>query len=345
MMKLKEIASTIEGTLFGDGETDIEGIASMGEARKGDITFLLNRSFEKYLADCRASAVIVGEETAEALLAGRNFIRVKVPGLAYIEAARLFEAVFEPVRGVSPGAHVSPRAMVSSEASIFPFVYVDEGAVVARHAVIYPFCFIGREVRIGEDTVIHSHVSVYERTVIGKRVIVHAGVVLGADGFGYIWDGGKHRKIPQLGMLEIGDDVEIGANTCIDRASLDKTVIGRGTKIDNLAQIGHNVSVGENSIIVSQVGIAGSTTVGKNVVLGGKVGVADHVTIGDGVRAAGGTGITKDVKENSLISGTPHMAHREWLRLQAYLKKLPELFDRMGKIEKELSRGTEHDRD
>ncbi len=185
----------------------------------------------------------------------------------------------------------------------------------------------------------------HDRTVIGRRVIIHSGVVIGADGFRYVWDGQRHKKIPQLGIVEIGDDVEIGANTCIDRASLDRTVIRAGTKIDNLVQIGHNVSIGDHSILAGQVGIAGSSTLGKYVVLGGKVGVRDHVTIGDNVKAAGGTGITKDVKENSIISGNPHMGHRDWLRLQNYFKKLPELFDRMGKVEEKLHLGADHDRD
>jgi UDP-3-O-[3-hydroxymyristoyl] glucosamine N-acyltransferase len=242
--------------------------------------------------------------------------------------------------GVSDLAFISPSAVVSKNAVVYPHVYVDEGAVVEDGVVIYPFCFVGKNVRIDEGTVIRPNVSVYDGTIIGKRVIVHSGAVLGSDGFGYVRDGNRHRKIPQLGVLEIEDDVEIGANVCIDRASLDKTTIRRGAKIDNLVQIGHNVTVGENSIMAAQVGIAGSSTVGSNVVLGGKVGVTDHVTIGDNVMAAGGTGITKNVSATSIVSGTPHMAHRDWLRLQVYLRKLPELFDRMDAVEeKRPSRG------
>jgi len=251
----------------------------------------------------------------------------------------------EAPTGVSPQAHVSATANVSKQASVFPYVYIGSGTVIERNAVIFPFSFIGRNVKVGAHTVIHPNVSIYDGTIIGERVIIHSGAVLGSDGFGYVWDGERHRKIPQLGILEIEDDVEIGANTCIDRASLDKTVIRKGARIDNLVQIGHNVAIGENSVLVAQVGIAGSTTVGQNVVLGGKVGVRDHVAIGDNVKAAGGTGITKDVKENSVIAGTPHMSHRDWLRLQTYLKRLPDLFERMGKLEKELTLGAGHDRD
>ena len=339
VMKLKEIASSIGGSVEGDGEVDIEGIAGIKEAREGDVAFLLNRGFEKYLPASHATAVIAGPGADRTLLAGRNYVIVGNPALAYVEVAGLFEAARRFATGVSGSSCVSAEAVVSPEAAIFPYVYVEAGAVIGKNAVVHPFCFIGRDVRIGEDTVIYPNVSIYDRTIIGKRVIIHAGVVLGADGFGYIWDGQRHRKIPQLGALEIEDDVEIGANTCIDRASLDKTVIRQGTKIDNLVQIGHNVAIGEHSIIVSQVGIAGSVTVGKNVILGGKAGVRDHVVIGDNVKAAGGTGITKDVKEQAVISGTPHMPHRDWLRLQGYLKKLPELFERIGKIEETLHRG------
>ncbi len=338
-MKLEEIASRIGGDVEGDGEADIKGIAGIKEAQEGDVAFLLNRGFEKYLPGSRATAVIAGPGADRTLLTGRNYVIVENPALAYVDVAGLFEPALEFAKGVSGSSCVSAGAVISPEAAIFPYVYVETGAVIGRNAVVHPFCFIGRDVRIGEDTVIYPNVSIYDRTIIGKRVIIHAGVVLGADGFAYIWDGQRHRKIPQLGVLEIEDDVEIGANTCVDRASMDKTVIRQGTKIDNLVQIGHNVAIGEHSIIVSQVGIAGSVTVGKNVILGGKTGVRDHVVIGDNVRAAGGTGITKDVKEHAVISGTPHMPHRDWLRLQGYLKKLPELFERIRKIEETLHRG------
>jgi UDP-3-O-[3-hydroxymyristoyl] glucosamine N-acyltransferase len=336
MMKLKEIATRVEGELFGDGECEIRGVGSLTGAIGGTITFLLNRSFQKHLPQTRASAVIVGQDMDKNLLAGRNAIVVKNPALAHAQVAELFEVPMSQPTGASPQAFISPSAIISDGAVVYPHVYVDEGSIVEKGVVIYPFCFVGKNVRIGEGTVIRPNVSIYDGTVIGKKVIVHAGAVLGSDGFGYVWDGSRHKKIPQMGVLEIEDEVEIGANTCIDRASFDRTTIKRGTKIDNLVQIGHNVTVGENSIMVAQVGISGSSTVGSNVVLGGKVGVSDHVTIGDQVMAAGGTGITKSVATGSIVSGTPHMAHRDWLRLQVYLRKLPELFERVSAIEKKL---------
>lgn len=344
-MKLREIAACLDGRLSGIGETEISGVAAIREAGVGDIAFLFSRSYEKYLPSCRASALVVGSDVDRELLADKNFVVVQNPALAQIKVAELFQGPVEVRKGVDPRAHVSASATVSDGAAVFPYVYIDEDAVVEKDVIIHPFCFIGRGARVGEGSILHPNVTVYDRTVIGKRVRVHSGAVLGCDGFGYIWDGTGHRKIPQLGTLEIEDDVEIGANTCIDRASLHKTVIGRGAKIDNLVQIAHNVTIGENSVLVAQVGIAGSTSVGKNVILAGKVGVADHVSIGDNVMAAGGAGITKSVKSGSKIGGNPHMAQRDWLRMQSLLRKLPDLFERMRKIEAKLFPGVDHDRD
>jgi len=344
-MKLRDIASRVDGKLSGDGETEISGVAAVTDAHEGEITFLLGRSFERWLPACRASAIIVGPDIDPGLIEGKNAVIVANPALAQITVAELFEPLFQPKKGVDPAACVAPSAVVSDEASVFPYVYIDEGARISKDAVIHPFCFIGRDASVGEATILHPNVVVYPRTVIGSRVVIHSGSVLGSDGFGYVWDGKRHRKIPQLGILEIEDDVEIGANTCVDRASLHKTVIKRGTRIDNLVQVAHNVTIGEDSVLAAQVGIAGSTSLGRNVVLGGQAGVADHVTIGDGVMAAGGAGITKSVKSNSRIGGNPHMAQRDWLRMQSYLKRLPDLFERMRKMEAKLHPEADHDRD
>src|SRR5271157_126679 len=341
MKRLREIADKLHGRVIGDGDLIISNIACTEEAGPGEITFLARNSSIKHLIECRASAVIVGEELAaqkqdvQSLV--RNVIIVDNPSLAYAEVAEMFHAPNHKEPGMSHLACVSEEAEVSPESAILPFVYVGKGSIIERGVTVYPFTYIGENVRVGEETLIYPNVTLYSGVTIGKRVIIHAGAVLGSDGFGYAWDGAKHRKIPQLGSLVVEDDVEVGANTTIDRGSLGKTVIGRGVKIDNLVQIAHNVSIGENSIIVAQVGIAGSSTLGKNVVLAGQVGFKDHVTIGDNVKAGGGTGITKDVASNSNIMGTPHMPHREWLRLQNYLKKLPDLFHKLETLEKKLT--------
>ncbi len=341
MKRLQEIADKVHGRVVGNGDIMISNVASIQEAEQGDITFLTRDSFAKRLGDCKASAVIVGKELATETQGMQNIIRNMVivdnPALAYAEVTEMFDTPKHKEPGTSPLAWVAEDAQVSSEAAIMPFVHVGRGSIIERGVTVYPFTYIGENVRIGEETLIYSHVSLYNGVTIGKRVIIHAGSVLGSDGFGYTWDGTKHRKIAQLGSLVVEDDVEIGANTTIDRGSLGKTFIGRGVKVDNLVQIAHNVSIGENSIIVAQVGIAGSSTLGRNVILAGQVGVRDHVTIGDNVKAGGGTGITKDVDANANIMGTPHMPHREWLRLQHYLKRLPDLFHRTEAIGKNLT--------
>jgi UDP-3-O-[3-hydroxymyristoyl] glucosamine N-acyltransferase len=343
MISLKTIAKAVNGHLTGNADTLISGIAGIQEAKDGDITFLTNTGFRRYLKDCRASAVILGEDVSVDDLKDKDIITVKSPMLAYVKVAEIFSPHKEKQRGINPMASVSEDAHVAGEVFIYPYVYVDRGATIGRGVTLYPFVSVGENVVIGEDTVIYPHVTIYDGVKIGKRVIIHGGTVLGSDGFGYVWDGNRHVKIPQLGIVEIEDDVEVGANVTVDRAALGRTIIKKGTKIDNLVQIAHNVSIGDNSIIVAQVGIAGSTTIGKNVILAGQVAVNDHVTIGDNVKAGGRTGITKDVPENSLISGHPHMPHREWARLQAYLKKLPMLFHRMKKVEEKLHMEGEND--
>ena len=336
MIRLKEIAEKIHGDLAGNGLVVISGISGIQEAKEGDITFLVDNSFKKYLKECNASAIILGKNINADEFKGKNIIFTKNPAMAYAEVIEMFHPRKINEKGISPSAFVAKTSQISDDATVYPYAYIGEKTIIENKAVIYPFVHIGDEVRIGEETVIHPHAVIYDKVIIGKRVIIHGGTVLGSDGFGYVWDGEKHVKIPQVGIVEIEDDVEIGANVAIDRASLGKTLIKKGTKIDNLVQIAHNVSIGENSIIVSQVGIAGSSTIGKNVVLAGKVGVRDHAVIGDNVKAAGGTGITKSVPENSLISGNPHMPHKEWLRLQGHIKNLPKLNERIKKIEKKL---------
>lgn len=344
MMRLKDLAERLGGSLVGDGETAVTGVAGIQSAGEGDITFLTQAAYLKFLPDCRASAIVAGKDAPPEALAGKNCIIVDNPDLAYVMVAEVFRKPATPLKGIHPLAFVAEGASIAEDASVGPYTYVGEDVRIHPGVVLYPFVYVGVGVEIGEGSTIYPHVTLYPKTCLGKRVIVHAGAVLGADGFGYVWDGKEHRKIPQLGVLRIGDDTEIGANTAIDRASLDATVIGSDVKIDNMVQIGHNVAVGDHSILVSQVGIAGSTTLGKGVILAGQVGVKDHVTIGNNVRAGGGAGITKSVPDNATIAGNPHMPHRDWLRQQVHLRQLPQLFERMQRIEKLLAEA-EHDRD
>lgn len=343
MIRLDELAAHVEGRLIGEGSTPIFGINAIHEAREGDITFLSHAGFRKYLRDCKASAVIVGENIDIGEAGGKNLIIVRNPSLAHAAIAKLFAKPSGRQRGVSAQAFVARGATVSEEASVAPYVHIEDGAVIEEDVTLYPFVYIGENVAIGAGTTIYPNVTIYGGVTIGKNVTIHGGTVIGSDGFGYTWDGSRHVKIPQLGTVEIQDDVEIGANVTIDRASLGKTVIEKGAKIDNLVQIAHNVSIGENSIIVAQVGIAGSATIGRNVVLAGQAGVRDHVTVGNNVQAGGQTGITKDVPENMLIMGTPHLPFKEWAKLQGFLKMLPQLFARVKAVEKELHMEADND--
>ena len=344
MIKLKNLAAQICGRLVGDGNTAITGIAGIKEAKKGDITFLSHASFQKHLRHTQASAIILGEDIGPHDMGDQNCIYVKNPSLAYAIVAELFNTrSYKRKREVSELASIANGAKIAKGASIAPYVHIEDGAVIEKNVIIYPFVYVGENVTIGAETRIYPNVTIYDGVKIGRNVSIHGGTVIGSDGFGYAWDGEKHVKIPQLGNVEIEDDVEIGANVTIDRASLGKTTIKKGTKIDNLVQIAHNVTVGENSIIVSQVGIAGSATIGNNVILAGQTGVRDHVTVGNNVKAGGRTGITKDVPDNMLIMGTPHMPFKEWAKLQGYLNLLPQLFSKIRSLEKKLHGETDND--
>jgi UDP-3-O-[3-hydroxymyristoyl] glucosamine N-acyltransferase len=344
MITLRDIAAAVKGDLIGDGDIPIHGFAGIQGAQEGQITFLSHASYLRYVPQCRASALIIGKKTSPDDVRGMNVIIVDNPDLAYIEVVGMFREDEPRPAGIDPRALVSPEAEVAASASVGPFACIEKRARIGERVTIYPFCYIGPGVAIGEGSVIYPHVTIYRDTTIGRNVIIHAGTVIASDGFSYTWDGARHAKIPQVGSVIIEDDVEIGANTAVDRASIDATVIGRGTKIDNLVQVAHNVRIGQNSIIVSQVGIAGSAHIGNNVVLAGQTGVKDHVTVGDQVMAGGRTGITKDVPAGSLIWGTPHMPHKEFMRLQMYIKKLPALFEKIKDMEKKLSPEENDDR-
>ena len=338
MIRLRKLAEKVNGRLVGEGNTAITGIAGIKEAKQGEISFLSQLSYQKYLKDTKASAIILGEDVDIQGISGFNLIIVKNPSLAYAIIADLFNTrTGKKVAGeISKLAFIAKGAKISKSASIAPFVHIEGRVVIEKDVTIFPLVYIGENTTIGAGTQIFPNVTIYGDVKIGKNVIIHSGAVIGSDGFAYVWNGSKHVKIEQLGTVDIEDEVEIGANVTIDRASLGKTTIKKGVKIDNLVQIAHNVTVGENSIIVAQVGIAGSATIGKNVVLAGQAGVRDHVKVGDNVQAGGRTGITKDVPDNSLIMGTPHLPFKEWAKLQGYFKMLPQLFIKMKQMEKKL---------
>lgn len=321
-MTITEIAAFLGGTVIGSGDVLIRGIRSIEDANQGDLTFAANKKYFKKLKDTKASAILVADKTAAA---GKNLIVVADPYVAMGKLLALFYPLDHDHGGISPDAYIEDDATVSRDAVIFPRAFISRGAKIGGGTVIYPGVFIGRNVSIGENTVVYANVTVHHSCVIGNRVILHSGVVIGADGFGFASPGRENVKIPQVGFVQIDDDVEVGANTTIDRATLGKTWIQRNVKIDNLVQIAHNVVIGENSVIVAQVGISGSTRLGRSVMVGGQAGMVGHITIGDHVMIAAGSGIHKDIKPGEVVGGTMQLPYKEWLQVEACRSKLPEM--------------------
>jgi UDP-3-O-[3-hydroxymyristoyl] glucosamine N-acyltransferase len=336
-MKLGEIARFLNGELIGDEEIEIKGIAPLNQAKEGEISFLANKKYKKYLSSTKASAVIVPLDIKDIPI---PIIKTPNPYLAYARVAQLFYKWPYSFKGISEKALIAQGVCLGKDVTIYPQVYIDEGAEIGDEVVIFPGVYIGPKVVIGEKTIIYPNVSILAGCKIGKRVIIHSGAVIGSDGFGFAPDEeGRYTKIPQMGIVVIEDEVEIGANTTIDRAALGETRIKRGTKIDNLVQLGHNVEVGEDTILVSQVGIAGSTKIGNKVTLAGQVGVVGHITIGDRVKVGAKTGVPKSLPAGAMVgSGIPAMPYHTYLRVISILPKLPELLNKIKNLEKELER-------
>ena len=350
---LSELADHVCGRVIGDGSVSIHKVSAIDEALPGEITFLANPRYQRFLSRCQASAVIVGPGVAAAL-DERLGLSLLEAADAYVAFAKILQ-LFHPTPGysgeVSAHAHTDKTAAVAAGVTIFPGAFVGSRVKVGEGSVLYPGVFLGEDVEVGTACVLHANVVVRERCQIGDRVTLHAGVVVGSDGFGYAGTGASRIKIPQTGIVVIEDDVEVGANTTIDRATLGKTIIRRGAKIDNLVQIAHNVVVGEDSVVAAQAGIAGSTRLGKNVTLAGQVGIVNHVEIGEGATIGPQSGIPKSVPPGAVLSGGIAAApHHEWLKVMTLLPQLPALWSTVRRLEKELTRllrggAKEHDRD
>lgn len=323
-MKLAEIASILNARLEnGPADTEITGVAGIKEAGPGQLTFVANPKYAAAARSTKASAVIVTEEFPAIPAA---MLRSKNPYLAFAHALELFRQAPRYTPGVHPTAVVHPSATVGANAHIGAYVVIDQGVEIGRDAVLLPHVVIYRDVRIGDNFFAHAHAVVREGCRLGNNVLLQNGVVIGADGFGFAKDNSSHwYKIVQPEPVIIEDDVEIQANSCIDRASLERTHIGRGTKIDNLVQVGHGSRIGEHSLLASQVGLAGSTEVGNNVILTGQVGVVGHCRIGDGAIVTPQSGVAGDIAAGAIVSGAPAVDHKLWLKYSAILSKLPEI--------------------
>ena len=338
-ISIRKIAQLVGGKVTGDDRLLINGVAAFDTAGPNNITFAVSPRYKGKLHQTKAAAVIVPVEICEA---EKVLLRVKNPYLALAKISGLFQAGNKPAIGISRKACIGNDFSCGKEASIYPGVYIGDNVSLGNYVTLNPGVVVGDGVRIGNDVIINSNVSVLKDCKIGNRVIIHAGSVIGSDGFGFANDGNRYHKIPQIGIVRIDDDVEIGACNTIDRATFGQTWIKRGVKTDNLVHIAHNVVVGEDTVLVAQVGISGSVTIGNHAILAGQAGVAQHVNIGDRVTIGGQSGISKSVPSDQIISGTPGMPHRLWLKTSSVITKLPDMKKQLNNLEKRMQ-GLEKD--
>jgi UDP-3-O-[3-hydroxymyristoyl] glucosamine N-acyltransferase len=328
--------------LEGDGDIEVHRVAGIEQASAGDVTFLANPKYARALATTGASAVILGPGAPQARC---PVLRAINPYQAFASAVSVFNPPPAPPAGIHPLAWVPPETVIGSDVSIGPFVWIGQDVTIGSRVTIRPNVCIASGVSLGDDCLVHSLVAINEGCVIGKRVVIQSGAVIGSDGFGFVrLADGRHQKIPQVAGVVIEDDVEIGANTTIDRPAVGETRIRAGAKLDNLVQVAHGVTIGRNTMLAAQVGIAGSTAIGDDVVLAGQVGIAGHVVLGNGVVATGKTGITNSLQRGAFVSGYPAVENREWLRSSALIRKLPalrrtviELERRIAELERQLA--------
>ncbi|MDZ7330436.1 MAG: UDP-3-O-(3-hydroxymyristoyl)glucosamine N-acyltransferase [candidate division KSB1 bacterium] len=333
-LSLAEIASLVQGELEGDGSIIIRGVAKIETASPGEITFLSNPKYAKYVETTQAAAILVSHDFPAT---DRPVIRTKNPYFAFLKVLQVFHPPLVTVaEGVHPTAIVDATAQLGKNVRIGPRVVIDRDCKIGDEVVIHPGVVLGPEVEIGHHTLIYANVTVRERVKIGSNVIIHSGTVIGSDGFGFAREGQQYFKIPQVGTVIIEDDVEIGANCAIDRATLGATVIHRGAKLDNLIQVAHNVEIGENTVIAAQTGISGSTKIGKNVMIGGQVGFVGHIEIGDNTVIGAQSGVSKSLPQNSTYFGYPARPMMQAKREEAALRRLPDLLKRVSELEARL---------
>ena len=331
-----QISSIINGRVEGDPSATVSSFAKIEEANAGQLAFLANPKYEEYLYSTGASVIIVND-TLE-LKSPLSATLIRVPD-AYSAFARLLSAYQDIVSlqlsGIEQPSHIAATASVGERVFVGAFAYLADNVVVGNDTKIHPQVYLGRNVRVGNNTVIHPGVKIYHDCVIGDHVIIHAGTVIGSDGFGFAPQAdGSYNKVPQIGNVVVEEHVEIGANSCIDRATIGSTIIRQGSKLDNLIQIAHNVEVGRNNVIAAQAGVSGSTKIGDHVQIGGQAGIAGHITIAEGTRIGGQSGVTKAIKTpNTALNGTPAFDYKSSLRTQALIRQLPELERRMQELE------------
>ena len=333
---LEEIAKLVEGTVIGPGDVRITGLKGLGEAQSGDLSFLANPRLESLLDTTKAAAVLVPKDFGHN---GITVIRVEHPYRAFATVLKVFEkeVLLHPI-GLHPSAAVSEGATLGNNVGIDAFVRVEAGSEIGDDVVLYSGVYVGKGAKIGKGSIIYPNATIRERVVIGERCIIHSNAAIGSDGFGFTIVDGVHLKIPQVGTVILGDDVEIGSNSAVDRSTTGPTSIGDGTKIDNLVQIGHNVTIGKHCVVSGGTGIAGSTKIGNNVMIGGQVGIRGHLEIGDNVMIGAGTGVTKSVPAGSVILGVPHYDLKVTRRIWVSLPRLPKALRRLRILEERVEK-------
>lgn len=335
----KEIANILQGKTEGDEQVRVNSFSKIEEGKPGTLTFLANLKYTRYIYETQASIALVNDDFVPDKELPSTLTLIRVPN-AYLALASLMEWVEKGKnrkKGIESPAFVASSANLTPEAVyIGAFAYIGENVSLGENVEIYPHAYIGDNVTIGGDTVIYSGVKIYAGCRIGKRCIIHAGAVIGADGFGFAKENDNYRKIPQLGNVRIEDDVEIGANTTIDRAVMDSTLIRSGVKLDNLIQVAHNVEIGENTVIAAQTGIAGSTKIGKNCMIGGQVGLVGHIKIGDNVSIGAQSGCLRDIEPEKNVMGLPAIDVKSYFRSSVIFRKLPEMDKTVGQLQKEI---------
>ncbi len=336
----QQIATLVQGEIEGDANSAVVSVSRIEEGKEGDLCFLANAKYEEYLYKTQASIALVNKDLVLKHAVKPTLVRVKDAYASFAVLLKTYQDIMgsKPKTGVEAQSFVADTASMEEGVYIGAFTYISAKVLVGKNTQIHPACFIGENVRVGANTIINAGVKIYKDCVIGDNVIIHSGTVIGSDGFGFALENGSFHKIPQLGNVIIENDVEIGANCTIDRATLGATIIRKGAKLDNLIQVAHNVEIGENTVIAAQAGVSGSTKIGSNVMIGGQAGIVGHIKIASGARINAQSGVSKAIKENNVsITGSPAFDYKSALKSQAVFKKLPDILQRINHLENQIA--------
>lgn len=336
--KAKDIAALLQGTVEGNPDAVVNNVSKIEEGKPGTLAFLANPKYEQYIYTTQASVVLVNKTFVPAQACTCTLIRVESAYDAIATLLQMYESMRPKPSGIEQPTYIHETATIGENPYIGAFAYIGKNVKLGKNVKIYPQSYIGDGVSIGDDSTIYAGVKIYQGCTIGKSCIIHAGAVIGADGFGFAPEGDHYKKIPQIGNVVLEDNVEIGANTCIDRATMGSTFIRKGVKLDNLIQIAHNVVVGSNTVIAAQTGVAGTTKIGENCTLGGQVGIVGHLQIGAGTQIAAQSGISSDVPEKSILRGSPAFDLPKYQKCYVMFRKLPELYNQIKDLEKEVKK-------